>query len=96
MWSRISRFEHFNYKRFQNRHANGAGDKHIPPHEGNGEEKITEKYAILCDLFLKLNFRIVNNAHFKLSWLGCLSAIGSLHRSITESQHSLITFTHLL
>lgn len=60
------------------------------------KNKITEKYAILCDLFLKLNFTVVNNAHFKLSWLGCLSAIGSLHRRITESQNGLVTFTHLL
>lgn len=31
------------------------------------ETKITAQDAVLRDLFLKLNFRVVNNAHFKLS-----------------------------
>lgn len=30
------------------------------------ETKITAQDAVLCDLFLKLNFRVVNNAHIKL------------------------------
>jgi len=31
------------------------------------ETKITAQDAVLCDLFRKLNFRVVNNAHLKLS-----------------------------
>lgn len=31
------------------------------------ETKITAQDAVLRDLFLKLNFRVVNNANFKLS-----------------------------
>lgn len=43
------------------------------------ETKITAQDAGLRDLFLKLNFRVVNNAHFKLSWFGSLSAMLFFH-----------------
>lgn len=43
------------------------------------ETKITAQDAVLRDLFWKLNFRVVNNAHFKLSWFGSLSAMLFFH-----------------
>lgn len=31
------------------------------------ETKITAQDSVLCDPFLKMSFRVLNNAHFKLS-----------------------------
>lgn len=47
------------------------------------ENKITAQDAVLCDLFLKNNFRIVNKAYCKFSQLGFLTAIRNVIFSIS-------------